>query len=87
MELKKRADQAVGEICQALDVTAAVAREHGIAAIVEQAMIDAVLTASSRSTSVVQTVCEHEMDMAHKLAAEIDRANTALITNLTGMRS
>ncbi len=53
---------------------------------IEDALVHSYLDATERCTRVVTTCCSADLDMAHKIAEEVRRANTALIANLSGLR-
>ena len=52
----------------------------------EKAMVDALVEANQRCTQAAMQCCSADRDMAHKVAAEIERSHQALIANLSGMR-
>ena len=54
--------------------------------LIEQAVINAMLEAGERHTSVVMQCCSPDLDKAHKVADEIRRGDQALIANLQAMR-
>lgn len=84
MDLRNRADKAMQEVRAVVELDEGQARE--LSRIVERAIIDAVREASQRSQSTAQACAEADRDLAYKLAQEIERANTALIANLSAMR-
>ena len=86
MPLKNLADDAVIQISQAVSGPISDAETHVISKIIEQALIKAVNQASEQCTSAAVVCCGPEADLAHKIAEEVDRAQYALIANLTSMR-
>ncbi|HEY5597886.1 MAG TPA: hypothetical protein VIK47_03680 [Kiloniellales bacterium] len=53
---------------------------------IEQGLIRSYRDATDRCAKVAKTCCSEDLDMAHKIAEEMKRANAALIANLSGMR-
>lgn len=86
MDLKTRAQLAVDQACDALSATLSEEERKKVVAIIEGAMRDAVKAAAAESRKAASACCEADRDMAHKIAAEIERAQTALIANLQAMR-
>ncbi|MGF1608497.1 MAG: hypothetical protein ACFCUQ_03820 [Kiloniellales bacterium] len=86
MELRARAELAARETCTALGAKPTDAQSREVASIIERAIADAVKAASRSSQSAARACCEADEDLAHKLAREIERANIALIANLSAMR-
>ena len=86
MELKKRAEQAVKDAGKASGGQLSEKDEQLVAEIIEQAMQHAIHEATKQSSSAAVACCGPDADMAHKIAEEIKRANTALIANLSAMR-
>ncbi len=86
MELKKRAEQAVKDAGKAIGGQLSEKDEQLVAEIIEQAMQHAIHEATKQSSSAAVACCGPDADMAHKIAEEIKRANTALIANLSAMR-
>ena len=54
--------------------------------IIRRTLIRAVNQATESCTSAAVVCCGPEADLAHKIAEEADRAQYALIANLTSMR-
>ncbi|MDJ0942885.1 MAG: hypothetical protein QNJ30_05455 [Kiloniellales bacterium] len=86
MDLRARAQHAVEQACDALSAELSEADMQQVTSIIEAAMRDAVEAASAESRKVVSACCDADQDMAHKISAEIKRANTALVANLQGLR-
>ncbi len=58
-----------------------------VADVVEKAIIDALLEERDRCATVAfEKCCDEDMDKAHKVAEEVRRLRTALVTNLSSMR-
>ncbi len=86
MTLRKRAERIAGEILAALGIAGDNARTEAIARIVEQAIIDVVLEERERCAGVVLALGTPDEDKAHKIAEEIERAEGALVANLSALR-
>jgi len=84
--LKERSDEAARDVIDLLGVDVDATQLNATAKIIEAAMIDAYRDSAKRCAHVARGVCEEDEDMAHKLAREIKRANTALIANLESLR-
>ena len=86
MELRERAERAVRDACDALGERLSADNEQLVAGIIERAMKDAIVEATSHSSDAAVACCGPDADMAHKIAREIDRKKTALIANLSSLR-
>ncbi len=61
-------------------------QEHEVSAIVEKAVIKALLEGQHRAVDAALRCPEADQDVAHKIASEIRRKNDALIVNLCSAR-
>ncbi len=86
MNFGKRAADAAKTVLGILEVTASADQKRRVAAAIEKAVIDAVLAGGEESARVAMKCCSADQDLAHKIADEIRRKNTALIANLSSMR-
>jgi len=86
MDLRTRAETAVKDACEAIRATLSEEETRKVSDVIERAIIDAVRESSQRSSSAAALCCSADQDMAHKIAEEIERANVALIANLSSMR-
>ena len=86
MSIRAVSEKTARAILGTLQVTPSEARTKDVAALVEQAMVKALVEANQRSTKAAEKCCSADRDMAHKVAAEIERSHQALIANLSGMR-
>lgn len=86
MPLRARAEEATGSIVSALGIKVTPEQATEITKIVEAAMIDAYRDCTERNAEAALSVCEEDLDRAHKIAEEMRRANVALIANLTSLR-
>ena len=81
-----RAEEAAKSVFEAVGVNPTPDQSEQIAKIIEAAMIDAYRDSAERCATVAKACCSPDRDLAHKVADEIKRSNTALIANLSGMR-
>lgn len=86
MSLKERAESATHAIANILGTAPTGEQETEVIEIVEQAIIKAVLEERERCVKVANVCCSPDLDKAHKIAADIRRAEGALIANLQSMR-
>jgi len=86
MSFREQADQAVQEIAAAFGAAPTPEQAKTAADIIEQAIIDSYRDGAERSAHAAMACCAEDRDLAHKVADEIRRANTALIANLSSMR-
>lgn len=86
MTIASRAEKAAKAVLEALQFGATPGQSKQVARIIEQAMIESYRDAAERCARVAVGCCEEDRDLAHKIADEIRRANTALIANLSSLR-
>jgi hypothetical protein len=86
MSIHAVSEKASRAIFGTLQVSPSESQTKDVVTLIEQAMIDALIEANQRSTKAAQKCCSADRDMAHKIAAEIERSHRALIANLSGMR-
>ena len=86
MSIRAVSEKTAQAILGTLQVSPSEAQTKEVVGLVEQAMIDALVEANQRSTKAAEKCCSADRDMAHKVAAEIERSHKALIANLSGMR-
>lgn len=86
MPLKPLADDAVDRIAKAISATLSDAERDAVARIVEQAIIDAVTDVTRRCADATSRHVGHDADKAHKIAEELKLQQTALVSNLEGLR-
>ncbi len=79
-------EQAVQAVAEALGATPTPEQAKAAAEVIERAIIDSFRDGAVRSAKVAKDCCAADRDLAHKIADEIHRANTALIANLSSMR-
>ena len=86
MTIRAVSERIAQAILETLEVSPSEAQAKEVVGLVEQAMIDALIEANQRSSKAAAKCCSADQDMAHKVAAEIERSHRALIANLSGMR-
>lgn len=86
MPIRPRAEKAAQAIIGLLGTDATSEQTAAIVKTIEAAMIDAYRDCSERNAKAALSVCEEDLDKAHKIAEEIRRANVALVANLSSMR-
>lgn len=86
MPLKKIAENAIDKICEKVLVSLSDDERIAVQRIVEQAIVDATVSATQRCHRIVKQQTGPEADLAHKIAEQMRDAETALIANLMGMR-
>ena len=82
-KLKVIAEEAVTKINGVIGGTE---KHDEIFAIVEEAVVKAVLEGQHRAVDAAILCPEADQDLAHKIASEIRRSNDALIANLSSLR-
>ena len=86
MNLKDRSQKAMQDACKALDVEITENQQRIVVGVIEAAMADAIRETAAQSGDAVRNCCSHDMDMAHKIAEEIERSQASLIANLSSLR-
>jgi len=84
--LKDRSQEAAKSIFEALQMKPNPEQSKQVREFVEQAMMAAYRDSAEQCTKVARACCAGDRDMAHKIADEIRRANTALVANLSSLR-
>lgn len=83
--LRQRADETTKRIQGILGVSPETSSKE-VADAVEKAIIEALLEERERCARIAFECCEEDQDKAHKVADEVRRIRTALVTNLSAMR-
>ncbi len=86
MQFRERAQAAAKNLYGILQTAPSAELEAQVVKVIEQTMIDTLLEEGERCAKVAMDCCSADRDLAHKVADEIRRANTALIANLSSMR-
>ena len=87
MTLKQLADETVAALEKAFPESELDdAKRAKISKIVEHTLLNAVDRATQSHRAATVVCCGPDADIAHKIAEEVDRANTALTAHLTALR-
>lgn len=86
MSFRERSESAAQNVYGALAAAPSDEQAKAVVGFIEKAIIEAVVEANQRCTKVAAKCCSADRDMAHKIADEIKRDETALIANLSAMR-
>ena len=86
MGFREQADKAVRAVVEAFGAAPTPEQAKAAADVIERAIIESYRDAASRCAKVASDCCSADQDLAHKVADEIRRANTALIANLSSLR-
>jgi phosphoribosylamine-glycine ligase len=86
MSLKSLADEAMTQISKAVSNPLTKEEADTVSRIIQHSLIKAVNQAAEKCTTAAVVCCGPEADLAHKIAEEAERAEIALIANLTSMR-
>lgn len=86
MPLKQLADDAVEQISESISASLSDDERDRVSKIVEQAITNAVRHMHERYEGVVKVQTGPEADTAHKIAEEMRKAQSVLISNLCAMR-
>ncbi len=86
MDLRMRSEAAVEGVCKVMSVSPTEEQAKGVADIIEQTVIDAILETTRQSRAVAFQCCSADTDMAHKISREIEQSSQALIANLSSLR-
>ena len=86
MSIRPRAEKAAQAIIGVLGTDASTEETEAIVKAIEAAMIDAYRDCTERNAKAALSVCEEDLDKAHKIAEAMRRANVALVANLSSMR-
>ncbi|MDH3412255.1 MAG: hypothetical protein OEM98_07205 [Gammaproteobacteria bacterium] len=86
MNISENAQSTTKAVCALLGVQPDSEKSRQVSRIIERSIVSALLSEAERYTQVVMSCCSADMDMAHKLTAEIRSSTDALITNLSSMR-
>ncbi len=86
MQIREHAESAAKAVSGVLGTTLSEDQAKRVADEIERAVINAVLEERQRCTGVAKQCCSPDLDMAHKIAKQIEHDNEVLIANLSGMR-
>jgi hypothetical protein len=86
MSISERTDGAARAICAVLQIEPSDEQMRSVREIIDQAMVNVMREAGESATRAVMECCSADLDIAHKVAAEIKRRQGALVANLSSMR-
>lgn len=86
MSFREQADKAAEAVAEAFGAAPSPDQAKAVADVIERAIIESSRDAAGRCAKVASDCCAEDRDLAHKVADEIKRANTALIANLSSLR-
>ena len=86
MNFREQADKAAGAVAEAFGAAPTTKQAKAAADVIEQAIIVSYQDAAERCAKVASDCCAADRDLAHKVADQIQLANTALIANLSSLR-
>lgn len=86
MPIHSRAETAAQAVFAALDARPDPAVTRKVVGIIEKVMAETYRDAAQSCKSAAVRCCREDRDLAHKINEEIERANTALIANLSSLR-
>ncbi len=86
MTFREQAEHTAQAVAKLLQAESTPEQSKEAAELIERAIIESYRDAAERCATVALKCCSEDLDMAHKVADEIRRANTALIANLSALR-
>ncbi len=86
MSFREQADKAAHAVAEAYGAAPTPEQAKAAADVIERAIIKSYKDAAERCATVASDCCAADRDLAHKVADQIKRANTALIANLSSLR-
>jgi hypothetical protein len=86
MDLKKRTQLAVQSANEIVGTQLSQGQRDALTKVFEDIVIDALRESAASCSKAAQHCCQHDLDMAHKVALEVKQANSALVANLSSLR-
>ncbi len=86
MSFREQADKAAQAVAEAYGAAVTPEQAKAAADVIERAIVESYRDAAARCAKVASECCAEDRDLAHKVADQIKRANTALIANLSSLR-
>jgi len=86
MDLNKRTQKAVQDASAIIGTTLSEGQREALGKVVEEVMIDAMRECVAKCHQAARDCCSHDLDMAQKVAKEVEQAHSALVANLSSMR-
>jgi hypothetical protein len=86
MTYKERAENTAEKLFRLLGMTPDEALAGETAGLIERALVEAAVDSARHCAKVALDCCPADMDVAHKISAELRQAEQALIANLSALR-
>ncbi len=86
MSFRKKADKTTSAVAEALGAAPTPEQAKAAADVIERAIIASYQDAAEHCAKVASDCCAADRDLAHRVADQIQRANIALIANLSSLR-
>jgi len=84
--IRQRAEETAKAVFDAAQIEPTPGQTNLAVRAIEEVLVRSYRDATERCATVAKTCCSEDLDMAHKIAEEMQRANTALIANLSSLR-
>jgi hypothetical protein len=86
MDLGKRTQLAIQDAGKIIGVPLSAEQRAALTKVLEELVVESMREAAASSIRAAQDCCSHDLDMAHKIALEVEQAHAALIANLSSLR-
>ena len=86
MSFREQADKAAHAVAEAYGTKTTPEQAKAVADVIERAIIESYRDAAAHCAEVASKCCAEDRALANKVAEQIERANTALIANLSSLR-
>ena len=84
--MNKRTEKAVQDASEIIGAPLSEGQREALSKVVEGVVIDAMRECAASCRQAVHDCCSHDLDMAHKVAKEVEQAHSALVANLSSLR-
>jgi histone H3/H4 len=86
MDLNDRTQQAVRDAGKAMGLTLSSDQHKALTKVMEGLAVDVMRACAATCGHAARACCSEDEDMAHKIAREMERAQQALVANLSSLR-
>jgi len=86
MDLNKRTEKAVQDAGEIIGATLSAGQREALRKVIEEVVIDAMRECAAKCHQAARDCCSHDLDMAQKVAKEVEQAHSALVANLSSLR-
>jgi hypothetical protein len=86
MDLNDRTQQAVRDAGKAMGLTLSADQHKALTKVMEGLAVDVMRACAASCGHAARACCSEDEDMAHKIAREMERAQQALVANLSSLR-